>query len=505
MLYDTIIVDGKTIPWLIVERGFKIPSFNFSIESEEVPGRSGSVFKRRNLDEYSFELPLIVLNDYLSSGGEKDHDTILHELTRFFNHNKEVTLQFKSKDWYWNAYFEGPIELNKTPDGFIQFDITVVLVDPYKYAVTGNKNTAISDKVSLVNTGTADTPVIVEARALKDSTNFMIAKDNKNYFMIGKSEDSNKVNKDIEPYLFNDELDIVGFQNWTYMPNDTSFGNLLDGGDAIGGRFSLFPPLRQSIYPTEWGSNTKTNWHGPALYRSLGKSIQDFRVMFKVLIRQYNGPGPGKAVTYIVDENNRTMFSMAYINTSVSTNNSKIIVYAYNEHGEARQIYSRRTPYQYNDIDFLHVFMYLERKGNQIKITNFKYNTDVDPLRKVPLDKDTVVVNDSGNFYQRPVRIARMYVGKSASHSRHMTCNIMGYSIQELLPKQSDITPIVIRKGDFILIDTHTNSATINGEDALPLKDFASNYFNIDAGHTELVVHPPETFDTTVKWQDRFL
>ncbi|MCO4339818.1 phage tail family protein [Staphylococcus agnetis] len=46
---------------------------------------------------------------------------------------------------------------------------------------------------------------------------------------------------------------------------------------------------------------------------------------------------------------------------------------------------------------------------------------------------------------------------------------------------------------------------TINGDDALKLKDFGSNYFNVETGHTELVISPPETFDTTVKWQDRWL
>ena len=53
---------------------------------------------------------------------------------------------------------------------------TIVLTDPYKYSVTGNKNTAISDQVSVVNNGTADTPLIVEARAIKPSSYFMITK-----------------------------------------------------------------------------------------------------------------------------------------------------------------------------------------------------------------------------------------------------------------------------------------------------------------------------------------
>lgn len=503
-MLDTIKVNNKTIPWLVVQRGFKIPSFNFDIETEDVKGRKGSVFKGRELSGYEFELPLIVMNEHLSSGGMKKHDEILHELTRFFNYDHSVKLQFASQNWYWNAYFSGLLEIDKTPEGVLAFTVKVVLTDPYKYAVSGNQNTAISDQVSIVNSGTADTPVIVEARALKDATNFMIAKDDWNYFMVGKSEDANKVNKDIEPYLFNDEFNQNGLNGWSYMPNDTSFGNLLDGGDAMGGKFGLSSPLKESIYPTEWGNNSKTNWHGPAVYKSLGTSVQDFRVKLKVLVRQHVGVGPGKASTFVVDENNRTMFSMAYVNTGVTKNESKIVVYAYNEHGEARRIYTKETPLKYHKIKNLHVFMYLERKGNAVKITNFKYNIDVDPKRTTPIDRDTVVVNDSGNFYQRPARIMRMYIGKSARHSRYMACNIMGYSIQELLPKQSDITPIVIRKGDFILIDTYANSVTINGEDALPLKDFASNYFNVDAGHTELVVYPPNIFDTTVKWQDRY-
>ena len=39
-----------------------------------------------------------------------------------------VPLQFKSQDWYWNAYFEGPIELDKYSETFWQFSINVVLV-----------------------------------------------------------------------------------------------------------------------------------------------------------------------------------------------------------------------------------------------------------------------------------------------------------------------------------------------------------------------------------------
>lgn len=44
-MIDTIKVNNKTIPWLYVERGFEIPSFNYVLKTENVDGRSGSIYK----------------------------------------------------------------------------------------------------------------------------------------------------------------------------------------------------------------------------------------------------------------------------------------------------------------------------------------------------------------------------------------------------------------------------------------------------------------------------
>ncbi|EYN06451.1 hypothetical protein W129_01426 [Staphylococcus aureus DAR3581] len=43
-MIDTIKVNNKTIPWLYVERGFEIPSFNYVLKTENVDGRSGSIY-----------------------------------------------------------------------------------------------------------------------------------------------------------------------------------------------------------------------------------------------------------------------------------------------------------------------------------------------------------------------------------------------------------------------------------------------------------------------------
>ncbi|UXR34282.1 phage tail family protein [Staphylococcus simulans] len=490
---DTIKVNDKTIPWLIVERGFKIPSFNFSIESEEVPGRSGSVFKRRNLDEYSFELPLIVLNDYLSSGGEKDHDTMLHELTRFFNHDKEVTLQFKSKDWYWNAYFEGPIELNKTPDGFIQFDITVVLTDPYKYTVKGNENTAISDQVSIVNSGTADTPIIVEARALKPSSYFMITKGDKDYFMIG-DDNVNKVFKNYLPSIYSSE--ITTMVDWSKQTTIDFTDNYTGGG--VGGYFKQ-SDTKDSVF-LEPDSVNGSGWVGGMYKRSYTKSAQDFRSSVRFIIGQKN-KGAVRAAQYIYDTDNRVIASLGYVNPSPSQNIGRVIITLFDQSGNQRKVYEYANSPKVQKMNDFVIYVQIMRVGNVFTLRSWKYT---DQKQRVIFDENRQVFTDQGNFYNRPVSSVSVYEGKHGT-DKTFPVFIAGTFNHEILPKPQDANDMIIKEGDSIVIDTHSNNVIVNEESYLAEKSFGSNFFNVDSGYSELMIYPEGVFDTKVKWQDRYL
>ena len=57
---------------IYIERGFKIPSFNYALEVEEVAGRVGGVLKDRKIGPLEFEIPLIVRNDtHTNRNGQK--------------------------------------------------------------------------------------------------------------------------------------------------------------------------------------------------------------------------------------------------------------------------------------------------------------------------------------------------------------------------------------------------------------------------------------------------
>lgn len=496
-MIDTIKVNNKTLPWLVVERGFKIPSFNFGIETEEVLGRSGSVVKQRQLKEYKFELPLIIRNDYLSSGGVKTHDEVLNDLVKLFDYDHAVPLQFKSQKWYWNAYFEGPIELEKYNKTFWQFSINVVLANPYKYAVEGTKNTAISDQVSVVSTGKANSPIIVQATALKNASYFSITKNNEDYFMIGDDDLDKKV-EDYTPTLFNDEM--RSFFGWTKVTNGTINDNVTGG--TVGGAMAM--SSSKDAFMLDESSITGTSgWNGAEYKHSFGKSTQDFSSTVKIHVNQ-GKKGATHATQYIYDTDNRVIASIGYSNPRATQNIGTIYVTLFDQNGNQKKIYSYTNAPKFYTWKHIVIYMRLKRIGDKFYIKTWKYDEVDYPKRITPVDVTEKVFVDAGNFYQRPISAVSIYIAKNGNNY-HMPTTILGSYNHEILPKPPKARDLIIKKGDLININMAEKTVTINEEPALDLKTFGSDFFNINKGMNECIIYPENTYDTTVYWQDRFL
>ncbi|EIQ4589632.1 phage tail family protein [Staphylococcus pseudintermedius] len=494
MRNETIIVNGKKLKWLFVERGFKIPSFNYATTTEKVPGRPGTIKKSRELDGYEFDIPLIVRNDYLA--GRKTHDDILNEVVKFFDYEEPVKLQFSTKGWYWNAYFDGPFEIASNNDGFITFNVQVVLTDPYKYAIEGSQNTAISDAVSVVNSGTADTPVIVEARALQNSNYYMISKGDEDYFMIG-DDDLDKPLKDYSPLILEDEA--RSFSGWNKQ-NTIDFTDNQTGG-KVGGSFSQSSSKESFILNND--SVSGSGWNGAMYKRSFSKQAQDFTTTVKIGVGQKN-KGAVRFAQYIYGSDNRVIASIGYTNPNAKQAIGTIIVTLFDQSGNQQTIYKyKNNPRLYKLDDFV-VYIRLTRKDNVFTVKSWKYKEFPYPLRKKAFDEHERQFVDGGNFYKRPVASLSLYSAKNGSNNV-MPLYIFGTYTRELLPRPTNARDMIIKKGDLITIDMATKNVLVNEESFLSEKTFGSDFFNVDKGHTELVINPPGIFDTTVKWQDRFL
>lgn len=498
MVVKKLEINGQTLDNLYVSGDFVIPAFNMETETETVKGRPGSIMRRRNLNEYDFELELV----YRNKTAQKSAKEISDEVIAFINHgDDEARIRIAPEEWFWYGYIDGPVDMPWDVTSFAEFSVNIKLANPYKYSHATYNNTAISDVVDVVNEGTAPTDITVEARALEDSTSYMITKGDSDYFMVGEAEDTEQETKDLTPFKYNDEFNQGSLLGWQYTRDGWDYGDALDGGDVSGGRFTFNP---NSLMISEWGRNPNTAWHGASVQKSIGQSLQDFNLMFKIGVRQSGMDGPGKTFTYLYDEDNNIQFSIGYANTAVGGNMGAVVVNAYNVYGESTRLYTRHTRNQDKRLDDMAVFMEIERRGDKITITSYKYDEHGDPSRRNPLDKNTETFTDAGEHYQRKVRLSHIYSAKNARYDNFQRHFILGIYIQELLT-DDDAIPILIKAGDLIYIDTEKSYVSINEEPRTDVKDFGSNYFKVDKGLTTLLIEPQGIFDTTVRWHDRYM
>ncbi|EJG5175198.1 phage tail family protein [Staphylococcus pseudintermedius] len=462
------------------------------VQYNEVLGRPGGVLSHIKESVRTIEVNLLI--DAYGTG--RTLEDIVDEVVSWLTTNEPVPLIFdREPDKIYYAMTTGGLD----PSYFVTFakvKANFVCLDPYKYAVDGNQNTAISDAVSVVNSGTADTPVIVEARALQNSNYYMISKGDEDYFMIG-DDDLDKPLKDYSPLILEDELQTLSGWN---KQSTIDFTDNQTGG-KVGGSF-IVSDSKQSFYLNN-DSVSGNGWNGAMYKRSFSKQAQDFTTTVKFGINQKN-KGAVRFAQYIYDSDNRVIASIGYTNPNAKQAIGTIIVTLFDQSGNQQTIYKYKNNPSLYKLDSFVVYIRLTRKDDVFTVKSWKYKEFPYPLRKKAFDEHERQFVDGGNFYQRPVVALSLYSAKNGSNNV-MPLYIFGTYTRELLPRPINARDMIIKKGDLITIDMATKNVLVNEESFLSEKTFGSNYFNVDKGHTELVINPPGIFDTTVKWQDRFL
>ncbi|HAR5976535.1 TPA: phage tail protein [Staphylococcus pseudintermedius] len=462
------------------------------VQYNEVLGRPGGVLSHIKESVRTIEVNLLI--DAYGTG--RTLEDIVDEVVSWLTTNEPVPLIFdREPDKIYYAMTTGGLD----PSYFVTFakvKANFVCLDPYKYAVDGNQNTAISDAVSVVNSGTADTPVIVEARALQNSNYYMISKGDEDYFMIG-DDDLDKPLRDYSPLILEDESQTLSGWN---KQSTIDFTDNQTGG-KVGGSF-IVSDSKQSFYLNN-DSVSGNGWNGAMYKRSFSKQAQDFTTTVKFGINQKN-KGAVRFAQYIYDSDNRVIASIGYTNPNAKQAIGTIIVTLFDQSGNQQTVYKYKNNPSLYKLDSFVVYIRLTRKDDVFTVKSWKYKEFPYPLRKKAFDEHERQFVDGGNFYQRPVVALSLYSAKNGSNNV-MPLYIFGTYTRELLPRPTNARDMIIKKGDLITIDMATKNVLVNEESFLSEKTFGSNYFNVDKGHTELVINPPGIFDTTVKWQDRYL
>ncbi|EHT3473252.1 phage tail family protein, partial [Staphylococcus pseudintermedius] len=436
------------------------------VQYNEVLGRPGGVLSHIKESVRTIEVNLLI--DAYGTG--RTLEDIVDEVVSWLTTNEPVPLIFdREPDKIYYAMTTGGLD----PSYFVTFakvKANFVCLDPYKYAVNGNQNTAISDAVSVVNAGTADTPIIVEARALQNSNYYMISKGDEDYFMIG-DDDLDKPLKDYSPSILSDEF--KSLTGWSKIGSgqiqDTIFGGI------VGGSFKLEKNkegFEVSTFPEG------AEWVGAQYKRGFSKALKDFKIIVKAVIYQ-KSKGAGKIAYHLYDTDNRLLATLGYINSSGGEPNGKFIFNLFNQSGDQIKIFEARNVPLINKMDTLIIYLSLERISDVFNLKVWLFDHDKDPKRTRPLQIVNKTYRDGGNFYQRQVASVSVYEAKNNKINKMMKMHALGIYLFEKLPKPIGARDMIIKKGDLISIDMSTKNVLVNEESFLSEKTFGSDFFNV--------------------------
>ncbi|CFC01239.1 Phage-related protein [Streptococcus pneumoniae] len=69
---------------------------------------------------------------------------------------------------------------------------------------------------------------------------------------------------------------------------------------------------------------------------------------------------------------------------------------------------------------------------------------------------------------------------------------------------EKDTTPYIFDVGDKIRINTETSLVTINGQDAISIKDIFSRFPYVEGGANELIIRPKDVGMASLTYKERY-
>src|SRR5699024_11090222 len=225
----------------------------------------------------------------VTNEGFRDRLTKLNELLV----GSKRELGFTDQDIIFYATLrelEIPEEETNDLVGYIHFYCS----DPFKYGPE-KEVTSTEDAFIVESNGTADSDPIFELTAKKRTT-FAMVTNGTQYNLVGKPL------ADVEqPYERYERILTANGTNMTgWTPADYVDGGTVDGEmESNGSRFQA----------KEMGSGS--NWHGPAIKRSLPETLTDFRIKTRIAFGNTRNNYIGRIEMYLLDVNGETVAKIA--------------------------------------------------------------------------------------------------------------------------------------------------------------------------------------------------
>lgn len=443
-----------------------------------VPGMPGAHLESVETSLRPYDVPIGIKADNIG-----DLQKIKEDLADWLLHDEMKELIFEDEpDRTYFAIVDGTLDLEelvRVGKGVITF-----ICAPYKYGPEFEA-TFPSDVVNLNYNGSAPGDPIFELGVLQPVTFSMIQNQNDEYMMIGKPVDVEDVPYTRLETVLNDNCSsLIGWSSLTQ-------GSSLETG-IVGGQMKVHNGY--AFTADTYGTNPN-GWVGPAIKKSLFEQVQDFRV--EIRISAFNTSGNvGSLELHLLDENDNTVAVLAMRDSTNSKANNRAIIQLGSVGNRHTLLdYEGDKPGTWNDFSGI---IRLEREGTEFRA----YVAEIDSETGEHNGRHTArPFFDSLGNYQAKIAQVLVYDAKAKNYTPYS--KLMNNIYVGKINQQIGI-PYIADVGDIITFNHQEKLLLINGEPRKDLKDFGARYFQLQKGENTLIVHPPDSFNVTCKYRERF-
>jgi predicted phage tail component-like protein len=354
--------------------------------------------------------------------------------------------------------------------------VTFICPDPYKYGV--EKAVSFANIGSFVTEGTVEAEPVIRCE-IKADTTFVAVSDGERINLIGNPAEVEQTPYERETRVLWDQLGaLTGWTSSTSIEEGINTGSITTNG--------------YEFSASSYG--TGTAWHGPALKKSIGATIQDFKV--DVLLQQIGATGQlGGVEIALLGSSNQVVAKLQIFKRSTGSgaNTARLRAGRYdlghdiiNEFGDQWWVWQ--------NFDGI---LRIERVGNVwtayvARIDNGVFNTtrlktwtDSEGIATAPITQVQVQLWQHGSTPATNQRLKDIKVFR--------------------INQQSNGIPYVARVGDVIEFDHKADIIRRNGEDITKAKAFIGEYFPLKNGENTVIIEPANAIqETEVRWKPKW-
>ncbi|MEX0415813.1 distal tail protein Dit [Bacillus sp. C30] len=486
--------------YIQIEKGWSPPTWaplkrNFL----KTPGYPGARLLGTETDPRPLPVPVgIIVPD------GTDLETLKEEIAAWLITEEAVELTFDTKP---DRTYIAVIDEDFNVDDFVSLGkgtLKFICPMPYKlgktntHTFTQNWSTEITS--NFTNKGSVEAPPIIEMIVKKPSTFldvwFGAYPLERNYFRIGYPltvEESTVQER--ERVLWDEMSSVVG---WTPVTGQV---------EEMKGTGELKVKDGTAIYCPYYGPEGTEKFHGGIAKKSIpGGPIQDFAMEARVHLESKNIDQMGRVEVLLLDEASNVVarINMNDLYWDAEITKAHMRIGNQGTPNSSRVLVDTSGAYP-NTFNNFYGKLCIARRGNEwsVYVARFRDGTEIDDASLVERWIDTGAGNNQNPMTNRKIAQVMIAICRWDRNTPVYTMQIDDLKIWKINKVPSNKKPYIFDTGDKVIIDTERSLVTINGKDAINIKDIFSEFPKIIRGDNRIDIMPPDV-TATISYRERY-